>query len=497
MKRLKTRLFQTLKKRAAILLTLTAISYGQPGWSITGDDLPDMGSAASSVLSPAQEERLGKAFMRWVRASQPVIDDPLLEEYIRDLGETLVKHSNGLGSHFKFFLVDDPVVNAYAGPNGHIGVYTGLLLTTESESELASVVAHEITHVTQHHLMRAWHDNTNLSLLQSAALLAAIVLGASAGGDAAIAASMGTQAALAQRQINFTRANEKEADRIGISMLYDAGFDPRAMPTFFSRMSRATKTYGTKPPEFLLTHPVTNARISDSLGRAEKYPYRQYADSFRYLLTRASLRERGIDDPKQAIAHFEKTIKDGRYRNLDADQYGLALALLRDNQTDAADRMITDLRNKHPDTLEFIITDARIKLAQTDFKQAVEILERAAGRFTLSYPLHITLSETYLRSGNAEKAHTNLKKLAKLREDNTRVHKLLARAASDMGKNAESHEHMATYYYLMGSLEPAKLQLEIALRTPDLPYFDLARLESKLKKIKEEIKELKTEEKKR
>lgn len=485
-----------LKKQIAAVLIIFMGLFGQAGWSVTSDDLPEMGSAADSVLSPAQQERLGKAFMRWVRASQPVIDDPLLEEYIKDLGDALVKHSDGLGSHFKFFLVEDPVVNAYAGPDGHIGVYTGLLLTTESESELASVVAHEITHVTQNHLMRAWHDNTNLSMLQSAALVAAIILGATAGGDAAIAASVGAQAALAQAQINFTRANEKEADRIGISMLYDAGYDPRAMPTFFSRMGRATKTYGTKPPEFLLTHPVTNARISDSLGRAEKYPYRQYTDSFRYLLTRSAIRERQMEDAKKAIAHFEKTLKEGRYRNEDADRYGLALALLRDNQNEAAAREITELREKHPDTLEFIITDARIKLAQKDFAQATNTLEQAIRNFPLSYPLHITLSEIYLRSGQAEKAHTSLKTLAKFRQENTRVYKLLARAAADLGKEAESHEHMATYYYLMGALESSKLQLEIALRTSDLSYFDLARLESKLKKVEKEIAEIKAEEKK-
>ncbi|WP_419616577.1 M48 family metalloprotease, partial [Thiolapillus sp.] len=173
-------------------------------WSISGDDLPDIGAASGNLFTPAQEKQLGKTFMRYIRATQPVITDPLMDDYINKLGNSLVEHSQEQGSKFTFFLVDSPQVNAYAGPGGYIGVYTGLVLTTQSESELAAVLAHEITHVTQKHLQRAWYAASNMSLVQGAALLAAIILGATAGGDAAIAATMGAQAAMQQQQINFT-----------------------------------------------------------------------------------------------------------------------------------------------------------------------------------------------------------------------------------------------------------------------------------------------------
>lgn len=462
-------------------------------WSISGDDLPDIGAASGNMFTPAQEKQLGKTFMRYIRATQPVITDPLMDDYINKLGNTLVDHSQGAGSKFTFFLVDSPQVNAYAGPGGYIGVYTGLVLTTESESELAAVLAHEITHVTQKHLQRAWYAASNLSLVQGAALVAAIILGATAGGDAAIAATMGAQAALKQQQINFTRHNEKEADRLGINILHDADFDPHAMPSFFARMGRANKRYGTELPEFLRTHPVTNSRIADSLGRAEKFPYRQRPDSIRYLLLRAHLRERSFDEPSQAVTYFRTLLKEGRYRDESAARYGLSLALLRDDRYQDAAEELNKLIQQRPGTLEFVIAASRTDMEAGNKKKAISHLEQSAHKFPLSYPLQITLAEFYLRAGQADKAYKKLKLLTSLQPENTQTYKLLAQAAATLGNKAESHEYMAMHYYLMGALESSLMQLKIALRVPGLNFYRTARLESQLKKVQSEIDELKKE----
>ncbi|WP_419596755.1 M48 family metalloprotease [Thiolapillus sp.] len=462
-------------------------------WSISGDDLPDIGAASGNLFTPAQEKQLGKTFMRYIRATQPVITDPLMDDYINKLGNSLVEHSQEQGSKFTFFLVDSPQVNAYAGPGGYIGVYTGLALTTQSESELAAVLAHEITHVTQKHLQRAWYAASNMSLVQGAALLAAIILGATAGGDAAIAATMGAQAAMQQQQINFTRQNEKEADRLGINILHDADYDPHAMPTFFARMGRANKSYGTELPEFLRTHPVTNSRIADSLGRAEKFPYRQRPDSLRYLLLRASLRQQSFEEPDEAIRHFRTLLKEGRYRDEAATHYGLSLALLRaDHYREASDEL-NKLMQEHPDTLEYVVTASRTHMEAGRKKQAINLLEQSAHKFPLSYPLQVTLSEFYLRAGLADKAYKKLKLLASLQPENTQTYKLLAQAAAALGNKAESHEFMAMHYYLMGALEASLMQLKIALRVPGLDFYRTARLESQLKKVQLEIDELKKE----
>ncbi len=477
----------------AFVLSFCLSTLPLQAWSIAGDDLPDIGAASGNLFTPAQEKQLGKTFMRYIRATQPVVTDPLLDDYINKLGNALVEHSQGQGSRFSFFLVDSPQVNAYAGPGGYIGVYTGLVLTTESESELAAVLAHEITHVTQKHLQRAWYAASNLSLLQGAALVAAIILGATAGGDAAVAATMGAQAAMQQQQINFTRHNEQEADRLGINILHDADFDPRAMPSFFARMGRANRSYGTELPEFLRTHPVTNSRIADSLGRAEKFPYRQRPDSTRYLLLRATLREQSFDQPKQAIKYFRTALKEGRYRNQAATRYGLSLALLRNDEYKKASDELAALIQEYPDTLEFVITASRVDMEAGRKKRAIERLEQNSHKFPLSYPLQVTLAEFYLRAGRSKDAYKKLKLLTSLQPENTRTYKLLAQAAAALGNKVESHEFMAMHYYLMGALEPALLQLKIALRVPGLDFYQTARLESQLKKVQSEVDELKKE----
>lgn len=473
-----------------VLLCACLVLNPLPAWSLTGDDLPDFGAASGNLLSPQDEQRLGKAFMRWVRATQDVLDDPLLEEYIKNLGESLVEHSHGLGNRFRFFFVNSPQINAFAGPAGYLGINTGLMLITDSESELAAVVAHEITHVTQKHLMRAWHSASSMTMINAAALLGAVILGATVGSDAAIAASMGTQAMLQQNQINFTRANEQEADRIGIGILEQSGFEPHAMPGFFSRMAKANRSYGAQLPEYLRTHPVTNSRIADSQGRADQYPYRQHADSLDYLLSRAALRELSYAEPADAIKHFGSSLRDGRYRNESATRYGYARALLRDHQLTEAEQQVKRLLTSHPDTLEFIVLQSQIQVEQGKLAQAIVTLEKKGTRFALSYPYHIILSEAYLRAGRSRQAYELLQKLDRLRPENTRVQRLLAQAAANVGKKALSHEHLAEYYQLMGAPKNALLQIKIALRTTGLSNYDEARLESKLRQFQKEVDEL-------
>jgi len=480
-----------------VLLSLV-LSFSPPtAWADVYRNLPDFGSASGSLLTPRQEKQLGRAFMRYVRATQKVIDDPLLDDYINTLGSRLVDNSEARGTGFTFFLVEDPQVNAYAGPGGYIGVYTGLVLTTQSENELAAVLAHEITHVIQKHLLRAWHQSKNLTLVQGAALLAAILVGSLAGGDAGMATAIGIQAAVQQQQINFTRQNEKEADRIGIDIMEQAGFDPRAMPTFFSRMGRANRAYGTKLPEFLRTHPVTNSRIADSLGRAEAYPYRQKEDSLRYLLARAAIREMNFQDPQDAILHFRTALKEGRYRSRTAARYGLARALYRAQQYDRAAKEIAPLLREHPETLEFIVTASLIDVERGKRSEALARLEQARARLPFSLPLRLTLAELYLRTGKPRKAYDDLQKLTGTHSENTRIYRLLARAAADMGRTAESHQHLATHYYLMGGLEAARLQLKIALRQPELDDYERARIESQLEKVENELEQLKKDKKKK
>jgi len=464
------------------LLLLTQVP---PAMSLN-TELPDLGNSAGTLMTPKRERELGKAFMRSVRRSQRVMSDPLLADYIQDLGQSLVQNSSASGSPFTFFLIDDPQINAFAGPGGYIGIYTGLLLTTETESELAAVLAHEIAHVTQQHLLRAWESASQMSIPNAAILLAAIALGAAVGGDAAAAAAIGGQAALIQQQINFTRANEKEADRVGIEILAGSGHEPRAMPTFFSRMGKANRVYASKLPEFLMTHPVTTSRTADALGRAEQFPYRQTPEDMQYHLARMYLLQRQIDQADDAIRELQLMLEDGRFRNEAAVRYGIAMAQIRAHRPNAASKALDTLLKAYPDVVEFTVARAQVDAQTGEKNAALKRLDAALTRHPGSYALNITYAEIALALKDPAAAARKLKRFLDFRKDEPRVYKLLSRAAGDLGQQALGHEYLSEYYYLLGDLESAILQLEITLKRPDMNFYESSRLESRLAALKAE-----------
>jgi predicted Zn-dependent protease len=453
--------------------------------------LPDMGAAANNLMSAADERRLGQAFMRSVRRSVKVVDDPLLAEYIQDLGNRLVSHSNSSGKQFTFFLVEDPQVNAFAGPGGYIGVHTGLVTATETESELASVIAHEIAHVTQNHLFRAFDEYSRLSGPAALLMVGAVLLGATVSSEAGLAALAGVQAGMAQAQLNFTRANEEEADREGIKILAGGNYDPRAMPVFFGRMAQATRLYESNTPEFLRTHPVTSNRIADAMGRAEQYPYRHPAPDNRYFQLRATLRLESFKNPGDAVTFFRKSLKDGRYRNEDAQRYGYALALIEARDYQEARAEIERLLKQQPSDPAYLIASARLDYASGHRDKAKQTLEAALELFPSSYPLAMHYAEILLETGEAHQARRILGEQLRRRPGDVEVLKLAARAAGASGNLGEAYQFQAEYYYLTGQVESAVRQLEIALKEKDLDYYQSARLAARLNEYKAELAAIK------
>jgi predicted Zn-dependent protease len=474
-------------RRLLIGLPLAVLASASPPTLALDMQLPDLGNSAGSLMTPKREQEIGKAFMRSVRRTQDVVADPLLADYIQSLGNRLVRESGSSGRSFTFFMIDSPQVNAFAGPGGHIGVNTGLLLTTETESELAAVVAHEIAHVTQQHLLRTWESASQMSVPQAAILLAATVLGATVGGDAGAAAAMGAQAAMIQQRINFTRANEKEADRVGIEILSSSGFEPRAMPSFFARMSKATRVYSSAAPEYLRTHPVTTDRTADSLGRAEQFPYRQAPDSLSYHLARANLMQQRIPDPKQAARELTLMLEDGRYRNEAATRYGIALAKLRAKQFGDAAAMLDGLLSSDPDVVEFVVTRAEVDRQQGNYDAALERLRRSLATRPGSMAVNLAYAETALDANQPDAAMQSLQRFVAYVDDEPRVYKLLSRAAGELGEQAKGHEYLAQHYYLLGETQRAAMQIEIALKQPGLDFFEVSRLESRLAALNSEL----------
>jgi beta-barrel assembly-enhancing protease len=256
------------------------------------DQLPEMGTAAQSTLSVEDENRIGRMVMRGLRDSGRLLDDPETNEYLQSLGLRLSSQSNSGSRQYNFFLVNDPTINAFALPGGFIGIHAGLLLETKNESELAGVYAHEISHVTQRHIARSIENRYRSSLVSTAATLAAILLAAVAGvpSDATMGAIATAQGLAAQSQLNFTRENEYEADRIGIGLMAGAGFDPNGMADFFEEMGRRTQLGPDMVPELLRSHPVTSSRIAEAKGRVSQYPAVLPKDSLSYAVTRERVR---------------------------------------------------------------------------------------------------------------------------------------------------------------------------------------------------------------
>ena len=486
-----------IKRQLTSALILCLAAGPVPAQTAITERLPDIGEISGNVMTPTEEARLGKAFMRSVRRSLTVVDDPMVIDYLQYLGRKLASNSTGAAQDFSFFLIDSPEINAFAGPAGHIGVYTGLVLTAQTESEVAAVVAHEIAHVTQAHLRRTWQAASNLALPNAAVLLAAIVLGATVGGDAGIAAAAAGQASLLQQQINFTRANEQEADRVGIGILAAADFEPRAMATFFERLGRATRGQSTEVPEFLRTHPVTTSRIADAQGRAEDFSRKQRPEDLRFHLLRAELRQRQIVNPREALKQFERALSEGRYRERDAERFGYVRALMRNDRLAEARTQLDELQAKHPRLPELIIVSAQLHQLLGQPERGIRELQDALALLPTSYSLSLTMAELLLTTGKYSDAYDLMHRQLALRPTDARLNELAARAAAGAGNKSKGHELMAEYYYLMGELKPAVLQLEIALRDTQLNFYDSSRLEARLRAFREEVKEMERREKKR
>lgn len=447
--------------------------------------LPDFGSSADTVLSLADQRTLARVFMKSVRQALPVIDDPLLDDYIQSLGRELARQANA-GGGYRFFLIDQPTVNAFAGPSGQIGVFAGLMLAAETESELAAVLAHEIAHVSQKHLLRSFEAQKRMAVPATALLIAAALLGAQVDSQAGMAAMAGVQAMAIQKQINFTRDNEEEADRIGIDILAAAGFDPFAMPGFFESLGRSNRYHDNSAPEFLRTHPVTTSRIADALGRAEHYGVRQRPDSLEFHLARANLRQRGYTGAQRAVEHFQSTLANGRYRNEQAERYGYALALLRAGRFDAARKQAESLLQARPSQIEFIVLDARIDMAGGQLGRAIGRLKSAHGLRGDDWPIAHTYGEALLRAGRATAALAMLEAFHRRRPSVTQVYGLLADAAGRAGDKAKTYGYRGEELYHQGDLEPAIRQLERAVRVPGVDYHLASKLQVRLQAMREE-----------
>ena len=469
------------------LTILTALLLSAPVWA---DEirLPDIGSAADATLPKTEEARIGAAIMRQIRRSGVVVEDPQIAEYINDVGHRIAAHANDGGHKFTFFVVDDPSVNAFALPGGYIGVHTGLLEATRNEDELAGVLAHEVAHVTQRHIARAVTANSRQSLLTTAIMLGALVAAAVGGadGDVMQATTAIAQGSAAQAQINFTRSNEYEADRIGIAALAAAGFDPNGMASFFEVLSSDTTPVEARVPEFLRTHPVGTARVAEARSRARSYPAVQTQDSINYGITRVRLLVDGHKTAEDAVEFFERQPYD--YQG-DVWRYGRALAYMRIGRNREANRIMEELASKKPEVIAYHIGLAQSQLALEQIDETIGTFERARELFPRNTPLIVHYAEALLQLEQAEYAHEILLDLLNNTPPTPEQVELIAKAAIEAGETAEAFYYLAEHRLMIGDLVGGIRFLRQALGAPDLKEIQRIRFQARIDFIREYLTE--------
>jgi beta-barrel assembly-enhancing protease len=455
------------RHHAILALALVLFPATQLADPITKIDLPDMGDSSGTIISPAEEKVLGEAFFRSLHAQVAINQDAEIQEYIQTIGQRLAANSDGPSLPFHFFVVMENDINAFAGPGGYVGVNSGLIVLTEAESELASVMAHEIAHVTQRHLYRAAEAAGRLSIPTMAATLAAILLGTQspALGQAAIMAIMGSSV---QFQIDFTRENEMEADRVGMQTLQESKYDPRSMPAFFERLQQSSRYYGRDVPEFLRTHPVTASRISDTRGRAEAYPYRQYPDSLSYQLIKAKLKVLAGKEGPGTAKYFQSRLTQGTSEQRAVARYGTGLVALKAQKYNEAESIFQDLAKQYPGQAHYATALARTALESKNYRVALARYQKLTEQFPNNEAIKLEYITALVRSGEPQTAKLNLSSLSYNTQSLPVYFELLAQVYNDLKQPSESHRYLAEYYYAMGQIQDAIFQIRLAQQSKGL-----------------------------
>lgn len=466
----------------AALLTSTAAAQGGLARDVAAD-LPDIGSPANATLTLDEEYQIGLMIVRGLRDQGLVVEDPEISDWIQNLGARIAAQAPDGGHRFRFFVVRDAAINAFALPGGFIGINQGLIIATANESQLASVLAHEVAHVTQRHIARSIRAQGRQSLASAAAILAAILIGAATGsGDAVQAGIAIAQGTAAQQQINFTRANEYEADRVGIGFLAAAGFDPRGMPDFFETLSRRNGLAGANVPEFLRTHPVTSNRIAESRDRAAQFSTVRVIEAPSYQFARERVRvlagPAGADlRPFYAARREQRSLTAGEI-------YGEALALMAAGQHGAAVGALVEVAGVSPGVPMIETALGQALLAANRQAEAEETLRQALRVAPRNVPLSVRYAELLMQLGRSREAHELLLDVFNNVAPTPAQIRLTAMAASGAGDTGDAYYYMSEYHIASGDLQLAMQQLELALAAPNLTNVQRQRFLARLEEIR-------------
>ena len=509
--------------------------------------LPDIGSSAGELLTPARQEQYGRMMQAELRNYGYVLDDPLIDDWLQSMGNRLGASSDQPRQHFTLFMLRDRQINAFATLGGYIAVNSGLVLTAEREDEVAAVLSHEMAHVTQQHVLRAVErakrDRVPILLGMLAAVVAAQQAGGSSAGDATMAGITSGLGLLQQRQIDYTRSNEAEADRLGIRTLARSGYDVDAMAGFFQRMSLVMRGNqgGYSAPDYLQSHPVTLTRISEAKDRAEQMkkntlvlttqvpggthqervnpadpafstplgmprnpllPFNvsglldsaPRGPSGQFDWARERLRVLSANTPGDAIREYEDLRKGSQHGLSAAQRYGLALARLRNTggAAQAAQEFALLLQND-PDNLWLQLALAEARSRSSQFNQARESMEALLKRLPDNRPAALTYAgilNEHPSQQNGQRAREILEPMLSQAADDPQFQQSYARACELAGDSARASEAHAEVAYLNGRPEQALLQLQALKKREDLDYVTRSRVDARITAITPTVLEM-------
>ncbi|GAC1030599.1 M48 family metalloprotease [Pseudomonas sp. No.21] len=455
---------------------------------VMADDLPSLGDSSSAIVSPEQEHQLGRAWLSLLRGQVEQLSDPQLKDYVETSVYRLAETSQLQDRRLEFVLLKSPQLNAFAAPGGIVGVNGGLFLYAPNEAEYASVLAHELAHLSQRHFARGIEAQQRMQIPVMAAMLAGIVAAAAGAGDAGMAAIMSTQAAAIQEQRRFSRQNEQEADRIGLLNLEKAGYDPRAMPNMFERLMRQYR-YDSKPPEFLLTHPVTESRIADTRNRAEQLPPGGVENSLRYQLMRARVQLMFEETPGISAKRFRAQLDADP--KLDAARYGLAIAQIKNGQLNEAREALAQLLAKAPNEIVYNLAQVDLDITANRLQDAQQRVDRLLGLYPNNYPLKQARSDLMLKLNKPQEAEKILDGLIKSRPNDPDVWYQVAEVRGLAGNTIGLHQARAEFFALVGDYDQAIEQLDFAKRRATNNFPLASRIDARQQEMIEQQKTIK------
>ncbi len=447
-------------------------------------DLPDIGSPAGAIVTQSDEYQLGAQIVRSLRDQKAILDDPEVTEYLQQLGQRIAAQAPDGNNRFTFFCVREGTINAFALPGGFIGVNYGTVLASRSESELAGVIGHEIAHVTQRHIARTIKAQSSQGIAQTAAILAAILIGAIAGGaDAMQGAIAIAQGAAAQQQVNFTRGNEYEADRVGIGFISAAGFDPNGMATFFESMSRREGLAGQWIPEMIQTHPVNTNRIAEARARATQFDKPKVSESATYAAIRERLRV--ITAPKDADIASRYVKETQSQKGSLGQQYGTALAMMESGKNREAAEILHGLVEEHENLTLLYSALAQAEVQGGMQNDGIATYQRAVLLFPRNVPLTVRYAQALMAANRPKEAHTLLLDLFNNIAPTPDQIQLTALAASAAGDTGDAYYYMSEYHISSGDLPLAVQQLQLALAAPNLTSVQRQRFQARLDELRD------------